>query len=116
MFANGMDAALMVLSKRSDIETTFIIGGAKVYNAALEHPRVTKARVSIVHTDPVCDVFFPLEKARLCGWGDLSETDTQADAAKITTDLTTGIRVSIYERRKSQHTLNDKEECARSRE
>ncbi len=101
LFTNGMDAALTKLATRSDIESVFIIGGAKVYDTALDHPRVTKAHVSIVHTDPACDVFFPLEKARLCGWGELTNTETQSDTSETTTDPTTGIQISIFERRKS---------------
>jgi dihydrofolate reductase len=103
-FANGIDKALTKLAQRSDIECVFIIGGAKVYNAALENPYVTKARVSIVHCDSKCDVFFPLDKARLCGWGDMSDSTTQTDTSETTTDPTTGIQLSIFERRKSPYT------------
>ncbi len=106
MFMNGLDTALTALAARSDIENTFVIGGAQVYNTALDHPRVTKARVSIVHTDSTCDVFFPLEKAQSCGWGDLIRPD---DSVPETTDTYTGIKFTTFERRKSKYTINGEE-------
>lgn len=99
IFSDGMSTALMIASKRIDIENVYIIGGAKVYESALDHPLVAKACVSIVHTKVPCDVFFPLAKASRCGWGNLLDT---ADAHDQTTDSITGIRFTTFERTKSR--------------
>lgn len=65
--AKSLDDALVLLSQIYNVENQiqvnriFVIGGAQLYKAALEHPRLNRIMVTVVHKEIDCDVFFPLD-------------------------------------------------------
>lgn len=38
----------------------FVIGGAQLYKAAMEHPRLNRILATVIYKDVDCDVFFPV--------------------------------------------------------
>lgn len=61
-FAKSLTDALTILD--SNIETVFVIGGARLFAEALAHPKCSCAYVTEIRLqpEPVCDVFFPLHE------------------------------------------------------
>lgn len=116
LFTSSLDAALAFLSQRPDIETAFVIGGSKAYAAALQHHAVTTAHISIVHSNPACDTFFPIHQAQKFGWGDLAQSQQSDTNVAHTTDPTTGILITTFERRKSNDNVNGEDSSRHSRE
>jgi len=61
-FVGSFTGALAILDKQ--IETAFVIGGARLFAEALTHPECSCAYITEVNLQPppVCDVFFPLQE------------------------------------------------------
>jgi len=61
-FVGSFTDALTILDKQ--IETAFVIGGARLFAEALTHPECSCAYITEVNLQPppVCDVFFPLQE------------------------------------------------------
>jgi dihydrofolate reductase len=59
--AHSLDEALALLRARGDVERAFVIGGGALYSEALAREEVRSVHVTLVHADPECDTFFPLE-------------------------------------------------------
>jgi len=74
LVANSLEQALE-LSK--DEEEVFIIGGAQIYNYALENNLADKLDITVVHEDFEADVFFP--EIDLSVWKEVSREDFKAD-------------------------------------
>lgn len=55
--ARSLDEAFALAPE--NIETIFIIGGARVYAQAINHPRTTGVYLTRLQKDFSCDVFFP---------------------------------------------------------
>lgn len=56
---NSLNEGLNELNKRNDIEHIFIIGGAMLYSACLEHPNMTHLYLNELNDEQECDTFFP---------------------------------------------------------
>lgn len=57
--AASLDETLEVLSQRSDLHEIFVIGGANVYEQAIQHPSCHKIYLTEVLGNFECDTFFP---------------------------------------------------------
>lgn len=58
--ASSLQEAVNHLRAQSDLHHAFIIGGAKLYSAALEHPSTqTLLMTRVLQPDYECDTFFP---------------------------------------------------------
>ncbi len=73
LIANSIEEALEI-SKGDD---TFIIGGAQIYQQAIEKGLVDKLDITIVHHDFEADVFFP--EIDMNVWKKVSREDFKAD-------------------------------------
>ena len=74
LVANSLEQAVE-LSKEE--EEVFIIGGAQIYNYALENNLADKLDITVVHEDFEADVFFP--EIDLSVWKEVSREDFKAD-------------------------------------
>ncbi|EMR11782.1 dihydrofolate reductase [Pneumocystis murina B123] len=65
--ARSLDDALELLSciysseNPIQVNRIFVIGGAQLYKAAMEHPRLNRIIATIIYKDVNCDVFFPVK-------------------------------------------------------
>ena len=60
--SENLDSALMILGSTKYlglVENTFVIGGAKVFEEAIKHPRCRKIYITQIESQFECDVFFP---------------------------------------------------------
>ena len=55
----SLNEGLSELNKRNDIEDIFIIGGAMLYKACLEHPNMKHLYLNELNDEQECDTFFP---------------------------------------------------------
>lgn len=55
----GLDEAIDHIDSRSDIESTWVIGGSSIYKAAMEHPNCGKIYLTEIQKSFDCDTFFP---------------------------------------------------------
>ena len=74
LVANSLEQAVE-LSKEE--EEVFIIGGAQIYNYALENNLADKLDITVVHEDFEADVFFPEIDTTV--WKEVSREDFKAD-------------------------------------
>ncbi len=74
LIANSIDEAIQ-LSK--DDEEIFIIGGAQVYDQAINNPAVGKLDITLVHESFDADVYFPNIDTTI--WEEVSREDFKAD-------------------------------------
>jgi len=58
-FFSSLDAALEHLRRLTHVENIFVIGGAKLYAEAIEHPQCTELLINRVDCSVECDTFFP---------------------------------------------------------
>ncbi|MEK7496519.1 MAG: dihydrofolate reductase [Patescibacteria group bacterium] len=59
LFGSSLDNALEQLSNRADINEVFVIGGARVYAEAINHPACVKIYLTEIDSVFECDTFFP---------------------------------------------------------
>lgn len=57
-----LDDALTHLENDRCVEHIFVIGGGRLYEEAINHPRCSKIYTTIIDKDYVCDTFFPIER------------------------------------------------------
>lgn len=65
------EEALENAGKIPDVGRIFVVGGAALYEEALQHPAATELVVSSIGGSYNCDTFFPKEVARRSGWGNV---------------------------------------------
>ena len=58
LFGSSLDNALEQLSNRADINEVFVIGGARVYAEAINHPACVKIYLTEIDSVFECDTFF----------------------------------------------------------
>lgn len=58
---SSLDDALKLCSNFDNIYKTFVIGGNKLYNEALEHPQCENVYVTHILKHITCNITFPLE-------------------------------------------------------
>ncbi|EQC25448.1 hypothetical protein, variant [Saprolegnia diclina VS20] len=73
--AGDLDEALGALT---DVEHVFIIGGQSLYEEAAQHPRCTRAYITLVDGEYECDAFFPKSLAS-CGFVETSVSPAQIE-------------------------------------
>lgn len=65
--AKSLNDALELLSCVYDTSSSiqvnriFVIGGAQLYKAAMEHPRLDRIMATVIYKEFDCDVFFPVD-------------------------------------------------------
>lgn len=62
VIASGLDQALKIISASpwvKKVDQVFVIGGASVYELALEHPKCQALYLTRIHQIFECDTFFP---------------------------------------------------------
>lgn len=60
MKVNSLQSAMDALLTHSEIHNVFVIGGAKLYAAALEHPGTCRLFITrVLSPEYDCDTFFP---------------------------------------------------------
>lgn len=57
--AASLDAALDMMSRRSDVEQAFVIGGGSVYGQAIVHPTCRRIYLTEIQATVEGDTFFP---------------------------------------------------------
>lgn len=57
---SSLSVAMYALSLRRDVGKVFVIGGAEIYEAALEDTHTKRVLLTRVLTDFECDTFFPV--------------------------------------------------------
>ncbi|KAL7269047.1 hypothetical protein RUND412_008310 [Rhizina undulata] len=64
--AASLDAALELLQSQvaAGVDKVFVIGGAEIYRAAMEHPSMENVLLTSVDGDFDCDTFFPVDVRR----------------------------------------------------
>ncbi|KAJ8707162.1 hypothetical protein PYW08_011296 [Mythimna loreyi] len=55
----GLDAAVEYIESRPDIESSWVIGGSSIYEAAIYHPNCGKIYLTEIQKTYDCDTFFP---------------------------------------------------------
>uniref|UniRef100_A0A2H1W3Q6 dihydrofolate reductase n=1 Tax=Spodoptera frugiperda TaxID=7108 RepID=A0A2H1W3Q6_SPOFR len=55
----GLDEAVQYIEGREDIESSWVIGGSSIYQAALTHPNCGKIYLTEIQKTFTCDTFFP---------------------------------------------------------
>lgn len=58
--ASGIVDALSKLENRSDVERIYVIGGASIYQTALELPQTKRVLLTKIQEEYECDTFFPV--------------------------------------------------------
>ncbi|KAJ8704490.1 hypothetical protein PYW07_011678 [Mythimna separata] len=56
---SGLDGAIEYIETRPDIESTWVIGGSAIYEAAMAHPNCGKIYLTEIQNTYDCDTFFP---------------------------------------------------------
>ncbi|CAB3241669.1 unnamed protein product [Arctia plantaginis] len=56
---SGLDEAIKHIEGRQDIESTWVIGGSAIYQAAMSHPNCGKIYLTEIQKSYDCDTFFP---------------------------------------------------------
>lgn len=56
---SSLAAALTDLEKRTDLHKVYIIGGASIYQQAINHPACNKIYLTEIQSSFNCDTFFP---------------------------------------------------------
>lgn len=59
LWCYSLDEALQILEKMPEIDQVFVIGGANVYEQAIQHPSCQKIYLTQVEATFECDAFFP---------------------------------------------------------
>lgn len=59
LLANSFEQALKQLDTRDDVDQVFVIGGANVFEQALQHPGCDKVYLTEVQAVFDCDTYFP---------------------------------------------------------
>lgn len=59
VLAHSLDEALQKIAKMNNIESIHVIGGAKVFDEAINHPNCTKIYLTKLSQKFDCDAFFP---------------------------------------------------------
>ena len=59
LWYSSLDEALQILEKMPEIDQVFVIGGANVYEQAIQHPSCQKIYLTQVEATFECDAFFP---------------------------------------------------------
>ncbi len=75
-FANSLDLALQMSGDMEPSARTFVIGGAKVYEQAINHEKCDRLYLTQILTKFECDVFFPSFEDK---FSLLSETEVQEE-------------------------------------
>jgi len=60
LFFSSFDDAITKLSSRKDVDNIFVIGGAMLYEACLQHKEFKYLYMNELNDDSKCDVFFPI--------------------------------------------------------
>ncbi|XP_061726570.1 dihydrofolate reductase [Cydia pomonella] len=55
----SLDEAIKYIDNRPDIESTWVIGGSSIYEAAMAHPNCGKIYLTEIQKSFDCDTFFP---------------------------------------------------------
>ncbi|KAI8441375.1 hypothetical protein MSG28_014992 [Choristoneura fumiferana] len=55
----GLDEAIKYIDGREDVESTWVIGGSHIYQAAMAHPNCGKIYLTEIQKSFNCDTFFP---------------------------------------------------------
>nr|4IXF_X Chain X, Dihydrofolate reductase [Pneumocystis carinii] len=82
--AKSLDHALELLYRTYGSESSvqinriFVIGGAQLYKAAMDHPKLDRIMATIIYKDIHCDVFFPL-KFRDKEWSSVWKKEKHSD-------------------------------------
>lgn len=80
--------AIEVAENITNIDTIFVIGGAKVYSEALLNPKCTECFVTYVKGDYDCDTYFPLQLLNdMTSHKSVIVTCTDFEISKITLKL-----------------------------
>jgi len=58
LLATSVEEALQ-LAEKENVDRVFVIGGAEVYRAAMEHPHAQNVLLTRIDTEFDCDTFFP---------------------------------------------------------
>lgn len=90
--SESLDRALEAASLHNSIESVFIIGGARLYEEALNHPRCTRVLVTYIREDYQCDVHIkdmPRGRFELVSsqWFNNGEMEIVEFTARSTNDL-----------------------------
>lgn len=85
MVASGIVDALSQLedpastsSKGLEVEQVFVIGGASIYQTALEMPQTKRVLLTKIHNEYECDTFFPLNLEQTAFWRNASRQELAA--------------------------------------
>ncbi|KAF2819308.1 hypothetical protein CC86DRAFT_375166 [Ophiobolus disseminans] len=68
IIASGILDALKQLEHKPDVERIYVIGGASVYQTALELPQTTRVLLTKIHGEYECDTFFPVNLEESAVW------------------------------------------------
>lgn len=58
-YVSSLEEALLLVSKRTDIDAIFVCGGAEIYKEAMQRKECKKLYVTRIEKDFKCDTFFP---------------------------------------------------------
>lgn len=67
--ASGVvDALKQLEEKKEEVERIYVIGGASVYQTALELPQTKRVLLTKIHSEYECDTFFPVNLEESAVW------------------------------------------------
>lgn len=66
--ASGILDALKQIEKREDVENIFVIGGASIYQTALELPQTKRVLLTKIREEYECDTFFSVDLEESAVW------------------------------------------------
>lgn len=68
LVASSILNALSQLEKKDNVERIYVIGGASIYQTALELPQAKRVLLTKIHNEYECDTFFPVNLEESSVW------------------------------------------------
>ncbi|KAH7076003.1 dihydrofolate reductase-like domain-containing protein [Paraphoma chrysanthemicola] len=78
LVATGILDALSKLESKPEVDRVFVIGGASIYQTALELPQTKRVLLTNIRTEYDCDTFFPVNLEESVVWRKASREELEA--------------------------------------
>ncbi|KAF2026941.1 hypothetical protein EK21DRAFT_73153 [Setomelanomma holmii] len=77
LVANGIIDVLAKLEDKPEVDRVYIIGGASIYQTALELPQTKSVLLTNIHREYDCDTFFPVNLGESAVWRKASKEELE---------------------------------------
>ncbi|KAH7065857.1 dihydrofolate reductase-like domain-containing protein [Paraphoma chrysanthemicola] len=78
LVATGIIDALSKLESKPEVDRVFVIGGASIYQTALELPQTKRVLLTNIRKEYDCDTFFPVNLEESMVWKKASKEELEA--------------------------------------